>query len=187
MGSNSGGGHWHRPAVPRGWLDLASSPDSHLLWVQPTRPGVHVVADMNGRGFAVCSRMSRYVAKHLQHGQKAWNTATPRRVAATSSMLGSMKVIKMLGLQNCVANLTRRLPEEELNTASRVRWVMVFYNASGLSQFRFFGQDNQLTSVQQLTLSAYSLPQLPSRSSLLLPRGMAARWTYRRHSRQWPF
>ncbi len=160
MGSNSGGGHWHRLVVPRGWLDLASSPDSHLLWVQPTSPGVYVFADVNGRGLAVCSRMSRYVAQQLQPGQKAWNAATQRRIAATSSMLGSMKLIKMLGLQNCVANLTRRLREEELKTASRVRWVMVYYNASGLSQFRFIGQDNQLTSVQQLTLSAYFLPQL---------------------------
>ncbi len=76
--------------------------------------------------------MSRYVAKHLQPGQKAWNTATQRRVAATSAMLGSMKILKMLGLQRSIANRTRQLREEELQTASRVRWIMVYYNASGL-------------------------------------------------------
>lgn len=75
--------------------------------------------------------MSRYVAQHLQPGQKAWNTATQHRVAATSSMLGFMKVIKMLGLQHCMANSTLRLRKEELDTASRVRWIMVYYNASG--------------------------------------------------------
>ena len=99
---------------------------------------------------AVCSRMSRYVAKHLQPSQKAWNIATQHRVAATSSMLSSMKVIKMLGLQDRVANRTRHLREEEMETASRVRWIMVYYNASGLSQFCsfiLFRQDNQLTSI----------------------------------------
>ncbi|AEO59860.1 hypothetical protein MYCTH_2308466 [Thermothelomyces thermophilus ATCC 42464] len=78
----------------------------------------------------LCSRMSRYVAKHLGPRQNAWNTVTQQRVAATSSMLSSMKVIKMLGLQHCMASFTRRLREEELKTASRVRWIMVYYNAS---------------------------------------------------------
>ncbi|KAL2159582.1 hypothetical protein VTH06DRAFT_2151 [Thermothelomyces fergusii] len=76
----------------------------------------------------LCSRMSR--AKHLGPRQKAWNTATQQRVTATSSMLGSMKVIKILGLQRCMASFARRLREEELKTASRVRWIMVYYNAS---------------------------------------------------------
>ncbi|KAL2127939.1 hypothetical protein VTI74DRAFT_9944 [Chaetomium olivicolor] len=78
----------------------------------------------------LCSRMSRYVAKHLQPRQKAWNTATQHRVAATSSMLSSMKVIKMLGLQHCMASCIRHLREEELERASRARWIMVYYNAS---------------------------------------------------------
>jgi len=82
-------------------------------------------------GSAVCSRMSRYVAKNLQPGQKAWNTATQRRVAATSSMLSSMKAIKMMGLQGCMVNRLLYLREKELETASRVRWIMVYYNASG--------------------------------------------------------
>lgn len=83
---------------------------------------------------AVCSRMSRYVAEHLHPGQKAWNEATQERVAAISSMLSSMKVIKMMGLQHCLANNTRKLREAELRTASRVRWIMVYYNASGWCQ-----------------------------------------------------
>lgn len=83
--------------------------------------------------FTVCSQVSRYVAKHLPPGQKAWNIATQRRVAATSSMLGSMKVVKMLGLQHCMQDSTQNLRKEELSTASKVRWIMVYYNASGLS------------------------------------------------------
>ncbi|KAK3301707.1 P-loop containing nucleoside triphosphate hydrolase protein [Chaetomium strumarium] len=77
----------------------------------------------------LCSRMSRYVAKHLGPRQKAWNTATQQRVAATSSMLGAMKVIKTLGLQRCMARFIRRLRDDELATASKVRWIMVYYNA----------------------------------------------------------
>ncbi len=78
--------------------------------------------------------MSRFVAKHLQARQKAWNMATQNRIAATSSMLSSMKIVKKLGFQQ---NLTRRiqlLREEELWVASKLRWIMVYYNSSGLSQ-----------------------------------------------------
>lgn len=83
---------------------------------------------------AVCSHMSRFVAKHLQPRQKAWNDATQDRIAATSSMLGAMKVVKMLGLQH---NLTQRIQElrkRELWAASKLRWIMVHYNSSGLSR-----------------------------------------------------
>ena len=84
------------------------------------------------------------MAKHLQPAQKAWNTATQRRVAVTSSMLISMKVIKILGLQDCMANCTRYLREEEMETASRVRWIMVYYNASGcLSPFHAVHSDKR--------------------------------------------
>ncbi|KAL2198120.1 hypothetical protein P885DRAFT_68308 [Corynascus similis CBS 632.67] len=77
-----------------------------------------------------CSRMSRYVAKHLEPSQKAWNAATQHRVAATSSLLSSMKIVKMLGLQQAVASRIQRLRKEELSTAARVRWTRVYYNAS---------------------------------------------------------
>jgi ATP-binding cassette subfamily C (CFTR/MRP) protein 1 len=75
--------------------------------------------------------MSRYVAKHLQPRQKAWNKSTQNRVAATSSMLSSMKVIKMLGFQNYLTHRIQELRKEELFAASKLRWVMVYYNASG--------------------------------------------------------
>jgi hypothetical protein len=46
-------------------------------------------------------------------------------------MLGSMKIVKMLGLQHFIASRTHQLREKELSTASNVRWMMVYYNASG--------------------------------------------------------
>ncbi|KAB5513252.1 ABC transporter-like protein [Coniochaeta sp. 2T2.1] len=78
----------------------------------------------------LCSHMSRYVAKHLQSRQKAWNTATQSRVAATSNMLAHMKVVKMLGFQRLLAEGIQSLRRAELSAASKVRWMMVWYNAS---------------------------------------------------------
>lgn len=77
--------------------------------------------------------MSRFVAKNLQPRQKAWNNATQSRIAATSSMLSSMKIVKMLGMQHNLTNRIQALRNDELFSASKLRWVMVYYNASGLS------------------------------------------------------
>ena len=72
------------------------------------------------------------MAKNLQPRQKAWNEATQRRVAAISSMLSSMKLVKMLGFQYHLARRAQVLRKEELQAASRVRWMNVYYNSSGL-------------------------------------------------------
>jgi hypothetical protein len=71
--------------------------------------------------------MSRYVAKHLRSRQKAWNEGTQRQVAAIS-----MKAVKMLGVQQRLAEKVQALRRDELQAASKVRWMMVRYNASGL-------------------------------------------------------
>jgi hypothetical protein len=42
-----------------------------------------------------------------------------------------MKVIKMLGFQNYLAHRIQELRKGELFAASKLRWVMVYYNASG--------------------------------------------------------
>ncbi|KAI0156771.1 putative ABC transporter [Xylariaceae sp. FL1272] len=78
----------------------------------------------------LCSYMSRYVAKHLQHRQKAWNNSTQDRLAATSSLLSAMKNVKMLGLQSSIADRIRTLRQKELEIASKLRWVTVYANAS---------------------------------------------------------
>ncbi|KAI1297079.1 putative ABC transporter [Xylaria venustula] len=78
----------------------------------------------------LCSRVSRYVAMHLQSRQKAWNSATEDRVAAVSAMLSSMKIIKMIGFQGYVSERIRQLREAEILAASKVRWMMLGYNAS---------------------------------------------------------
>lgn len=78
----------------------------------------------------VCSRVSRYVARNLKSSQATWNSATQGRISATSTILGSIKTIKIQGLQDVVEKYILGLREEELNKAKRVRWIMAVYNAS---------------------------------------------------------
>jgi len=44
-----------------------------------------------------------------------------------------MKTVKLLGLQRNLSRRIQELRKEELWAASRLRWVMVYYNASGTS------------------------------------------------------
>lgn len=46
-------------------------------------------------------------------------------------MLGAMKNIKMLGMQEPVTDHAEDLRQQEMNAAKGVRWLMVAYNASG--------------------------------------------------------
>ncbi|KAI1466683.1 P-loop containing nucleoside triphosphate hydrolase protein [Daldinia caldariorum] len=78
----------------------------------------------------LCSRMSQYVAKNLRSRQGGWNEATQNRISTTSATIGAMKNVKMLGLQDMISERIERLRQAELHMASRVRWMMVAYNAS---------------------------------------------------------
>ncbi|KAJ8124828.1 hypothetical protein O1611_g8811 [Lasiodiplodia mahajangana] len=77
------------------------------------------------------SRLGVYVTRNLVTDQKNWNQATQVRIAATSSMISSMKVVKALGLQGTISNRIENLRKIELDLAANVRWVMVYYNACG--------------------------------------------------------
>ncbi|KAG7285995.1 hypothetical protein NEMBOFW57_008291 [Staphylotrichum longicolle] len=124
---------WVTPTVLSGYRNMLLRDDlpslSQELRVKSSRKAM--VELWRRRAYNHTLNKLRVVTKSALPGQKAWNTATQHRVAATSSMLGSMKVIKMLGLQHCMVNSTLRLRKEELDTASKVRWIMVYYNASG--------------------------------------------------------
>lgn len=80
----------------------------------------------------VCSRVSRYLAKNLQGKQRAWNLATQERIAITTSMLASMKNLKMLGVTPYTECLVQKLRLQELAMAQKVRWMRVAHNASGM-------------------------------------------------------
>lgn len=72
--------------------------------------------------------MSSYIARNLKSGQRDWNIATQTRIAATTTMLNSMKLVKMLGMQNRLAERIQWLRIRELLVASQVRWMMVYTN-----------------------------------------------------------
>ncbi|KAH3540206.1 hypothetical protein KXV64_006099 [Aspergillus fumigatus] len=78
----------------------------------------------------LCSYTSQFVAKHFQPRQKTCSDATQSHIAATSSMLSRMKTIKMLRLQHNFSHRIQELREAELQAASKLGWIMVFYNAS---------------------------------------------------------
>ncbi|KAI1756695.1 putative ABC transporter [Xylaria castorea] len=117
----------------------------HEIWAQVVEVliGIRLLANQIGWIWPLplfliylCSHMSRFVAKHLQLRQKAWNGATQDRIAATSDMLASMKVIKMLGFQHDLTRRIQRLRNAELWKASKLRLIMLYYaitaNALGI-------------------------------------------------------
>ncbi|KAJ5409271.1 uncharacterized protein N7487_003630 [Penicillium crustosum] len=77
-----------------------------------------------------CSRMSAYVAKHLENRQKAWNEATQSRIAATTSTLEGIKSLKIMGMEDAVQSQILRLRSEEIQISKPFRWILVAYNAS---------------------------------------------------------
>ncbi|RDW76399.1 putative ABC multidrug transporter [Aspergillus mulundensis] len=78
--------------------------------------GVTIVALM---GCSVC--MPLVAAR-----QAMWLEAIERRISATSSMLGSMKGIKMLGLQSSLMRLVHGLRIDELEISKRFRKLLVW-------------------------------------------------------------
>ncbi|PWY92268.1 putative ATP-binding cassette transporter [Aspergillus heteromorphus CBS 117.55] len=77
-----------------------------------------------------CSRVSAYVAKHLQGKQRDWNVATQERISTTSSALGGIKSVKMMGLEDPIHSQISHLRDQELRMSKRLRWIQVAYNAS---------------------------------------------------------
>ncbi|GKZ39898.1 hypothetical protein AbraIFM66950_001555, partial [Aspergillus brasiliensis] len=77
-----------------------------------------------------CSRMSAYVAKHLEPRQKKWNAATQERISTTTSVLGGIKSLKMMGMEDAVQSRILKSRANELRMSERLRWILVAYNAS---------------------------------------------------------
>ncbi|UNI24736.1 hypothetical protein JDV02_010461 [Purpureocillium takamizusanense] len=78
----------------------------------------------------VCSRVSRHLARNLRSRQGAWNKATQDRMSALSSILGSMKGLKSLGLTDKMVEYVGNLREREIETSKQTRWLRVMYNSS---------------------------------------------------------
>lgn len=79
----------------------------------------------------IFSQTSRYAVRPMKTRQTAWNEATQKRLSMTSSILGAIKSVKILGVQTAVEDVILQLRESELLAAKGVRWVNVLYNSSG--------------------------------------------------------
>ncbi|EFW99495.1 hypothetical protein CMQ_7863 [Grosmannia clavigera kw1407] len=65
--------------------------------------------------YHIFTQTSRYAARPMKSRQSAWNGATQQRVSMTSTAIGAMKSIKMLGIQTAVEIVIIQLREAELS------------------------------------------------------------------------
>lgn len=75
------------------------------------------------------------MAKRIGGRQKIWADAVQRRIAMTSSMLGSMKAVKMMGLTGTMEITIQQQRIRELNLAKSFRWMIVWLNVVCKSYF----------------------------------------------------
>ena len=60
--------------------------------------------------------------------QKTWVAAVQRRIAMTSSMLGSMKSVKMMGLTETMTTTIQAQRVRELDIQKGYRWLILWLN-----------------------------------------------------------
>lgn len=66
--------------------------------------------------------------------QAKWLEAIERRISSTAGMLGSIKGVKMLGLQNSFMKFVHGLRIDELNISRKFRTLLVYNMAFGKSE-----------------------------------------------------
>jgi ATP-binding cassette subfamily C (CFTR/MRP) protein 1 len=77
--------------------------------------------------------MSASVGQTIGQRQKAWSQATQKRIAMTSSMLGSVKALKMMGLSDIIESNVRAQRVDEISVAADFRWMLVYFNVAANS------------------------------------------------------
>ena len=63
--------------------------------------------------------------------QQQWNEAIQQRVKNTSSMLGSIKEIKVTGLEGNIATNIQKQREQELESSRPFFWGIIWLNGLG--------------------------------------------------------
>lgn len=66
----------------------------------------------------------------MSNRQKIWNGAIQRRIGMTSTMLGSMKNVKMMGLSGFMAHNIQEQRIHELKKAAGYRWTVLGSNVA---------------------------------------------------------
>lgn len=64
---------------------------------------------------------------------KAWSQATQKRIAMTSSVLGSVKSLKMMGLSNIIESDIQAQRVHEIEVGKDFRWMIVWFNLAANS------------------------------------------------------
>ena len=77
---------------------------------------------------ALCTIGSTWIAKLVQPRQRLWTAASQKRLAMTSSMLGDMKSVKMMGLAETLATSIQDQRLRELELARSFRSLIVTMN-----------------------------------------------------------
>jgi ATP-binding cassette, subfamily C (CFTR/MRP), member 1 len=73
-----------------------------------------------------CALVSFKIARLAGKRQRVWMQAIQRRVDETANMLGSMKAVKMLGLEQHLATIIQGLRVREIGQAKKFRNVIVY-------------------------------------------------------------
>ncbi|KAH7346292.1 putative ATP-binding cassette transporter [Rhexocercosporidium sp. MPI-PUGE-AT-0058] len=106
----------------------------HELWAVPVELGIAIyllqrelgVSFLAPTGVALISTLSVIaLSKYVGGAQKAWNEGIQTRVDVTTSMLGSMKAVKLLGFTNRLTDILQGLRVRELRIARFFRQLLV--------------------------------------------------------------
>ena len=100
------------------------------------------------------------VSKTIGAAQKTWLGAIQRRVAITSSILGSMKSVRMLGIEDVLSTTIQNLRVRELVFAAKFRRHSIWRNM--ISEY---GRSNFENSQLTIQCNSHPWPALLLRSS----------------------
>ncbi|KAJ6782762.1 hypothetical protein PWT90_06010 [Aphanocladium album] len=113
---------------------------AHDLWANPLEIGLAtwLLARQLGVGCVgpigsalLCFALMSQLPKHMGPAVKAWNIAIQKRVSVTSSVVGSVRETKMLGLVPVWLEHIQSLRVFELKESKRFRTFIVFMNILG--------------------------------------------------------
>ncbi|KUJ15876.1 putative multidrug resistance protein [Mollisia scopiformis] len=79
----------------------------------------------------LCSIGTQRVSRNFGSAQRIWTAATQKRIAMTSSILGSMKSAKIMGLAGAMTESIQGQRETEVGLSRRYRWIAVLIYTIG--------------------------------------------------------
>lgn len=80
---------------------------------------------------SVSYALMQVLSGHMPPAQKQWNGAIDKRVSTTSSIIGSMKEVKMLGVVGFWFDKIQGLMNHEIERASYFRTLIALMNIFG--------------------------------------------------------